>query len=561
MKRIMAFILVFILITSLFPAIPASAVGDSNIDTGGGGMGTGSSTSYWNGGDDGVRVTVITKEGTQVTTPFDFSNNNRSNVGWHFGRVSKISYVGGAALSLQGGTYDSYIPGQTMPRIISTSANKANIGAIKNFFCSEYVVKRVAEITGMDYDTLIGGDYKLLLEPIAYFHFKGLFFAMTATEAALYNKSCNGALRASMVSLTSKNLPLAMFLDVADLGFPAYAGATGVAQSDDTIISQLGLGAVSFKKEAEVSEVEVNYEYRTDTDVITSITLSNKGSDDITPDDDCKVAFDILGTTYKTEFVCPARSKQLVWIKWHTPSLPQLVYIKVRGEGFDISSTITANIIQLTENPPPDPQYGDANNRFKLADIPDYGSRTSASWSQWVAKWVESVDEDNLGHWEFKNENYTASLNVDFTIRPDDRVKTGALNNGIWTMKSGYGIDADCETSVYTSGSPSFSTDYTQAQNEISTFSDFGFETYNRFLEPEDSRSRSTDWHFKKNINSYYDCRVHFTPLWYPDGTKYLVALSVLDVWTPVGMLCATTRDYVLINGTVYDDWYIRLTK
>ena len=40
----------------------------------------------------------------------------------------------------------------------------------------------------MDYDTLIGGNYKLLLEPIAYVTFEGVRTAFTATEAAMYNQ-------------------------------------------------------------------------------------------------------------------------------------------------------------------------------------------------------------------------------------------------------------------------------------------------------------------------------------------------------------------------------------
>lgn len=72
-----------------------------------------------------------------------------------------------------------------MPRIISTNGRN-NIEAIKKYFCSEYVVKFIAEETGMDYDTLISGEYKILLEPIAYYKFQGVMIATTATEAALY---------------------------------------------------------------------------------------------------------------------------------------------------------------------------------------------------------------------------------------------------------------------------------------------------------------------------------------------------------------------------------------
>jgi len=101
---------------------------------------------------------------------------------------------------------------------------------------------------------------------------------MTATEAALYNKLANGALRVSMVSLTSKNLPLAIYLQVPDIGFPAYSSSKNTPQLYHTIISSLGICLVSFKEEDEVIENEANYEYRTDTEVITAITLSKNSS-------------------------------------------------------------------------------------------------------------------------------------------------------------------------------------------------------------------------------------------------------------------------------------------
>lgn len=131
-----------------------------------------------------------------------------------------------------------------MPRIISTGSYSASIEAIKKYFCSEYAVKLVAQQTGIAYEELIGGQYKLFLEPIAYFKHNGIMMAMTAHEAALYDNQAGGSLRKTMTSLTHKNLPLAMFLEYADMGFPAYTGATNKTCSNDTIITYLGMGIV-----------------------------------------------------------------------------------------------------------------------------------------------------------------------------------------------------------------------------------------------------------------------------------------------------------------------------
>lgn len=149
-----------------------------------------------------------------------------------------------------------------MPRIVSSGSQNASIEAIKKYFCSEYAVKLVAQQTGIAYEELIGGQYKLFLEPIAYFKHNGIMMAMTAHEAALYDNQAGGSLRKTMTSLTHKNLPLAMFLEYADMGFPAYTGATNKTCSNDTIITYLGMGIVWFTDPPEQPEpTDYDYEY------------------------------------------------------------------------------------------------------------------------------------------------------------------------------------------------------------------------------------------------------------------------------------------------------------
>ena len=60
------------------------------------------------------------------------------------------------------------------------------------YFCSEYAAQLVSDKTGIAFDDLISGDYKLVIEPIAYFTHGGRNYAMTATEAALYNQMSGG---------------------------------------------------------------------------------------------------------------------------------------------------------------------------------------------------------------------------------------------------------------------------------------------------------------------------------------------------------------------------------
>ena len=159
-------------------------------------MGNGTSSSFWDPGNDGVRITVVdAKSGTAVSSSIDYSNRVQKNNVLHFGKITKLQYLNGTALSPQSGVaYSCIKPTQSLPTIVS-SKGQSNIQAIKQYFCSEYACKMVAKDTGVDYERMISGDYKLLIEPIAYFTHNGQYYCMTATEAGLYDQKSNGGLR------------------------------------------------------------------------------------------------------------------------------------------------------------------------------------------------------------------------------------------------------------------------------------------------------------------------------------------------------------------------------
>ena len=211
MKRFKLLVLTFLLILSTLSPMTVHAEGNGNIDNGGGGLGEGTDTNFWNTGDEGVRVTVVSASDGSAVTP-------------------------------DTGSYSYINPTQSLPKIITTSSGSASLAAIKSYFTDEQVIRSIAGYVGMDYDTLIGGNYKLLLEPIAYVTFEGVRTAFTATEAAMYNQVRGGMLRKKLTSLTHKNLPLAMFLETADLGYPAWGGGKNQKVSDDEIIGSLGGG-------------------------------------------------------------------------------------------------------------------------------------------------------------------------------------------------------------------------------------------------------------------------------------------------------------------------------
>ncbi|MFR7960623.1 MAG: hypothetical protein ACLU6P_09440 [Roseburia intestinalis] len=217
--------------------------------------------------------------------------------------------------------------------------------------------------------------------------------------------------------------------------------------------------------------IEADYEYRVDTDVITAVTVSGGQSD---PDNSVTVTFSILGRNYKVENVYYPEGWTAARVgKWHTPSTEQHITISVTARGGSASvsrGTITANIVDLDDNPPPNPVADDRNDSYRKenAVMPVNPEKTQAAWSVWKAKWKENgygtvtgtgsqrtirqaVRQDAQSHgywqddgeyvdegwWEFEEKHYSASLTADMHLVTDEKAPTA---NGIVT-KSGYGVN------------------------------------------------------------------------------------------------------------------------
>ena len=538
----------------------ADTGGSGNVDGGGGNMGQGTSQNSWNPGMDGVRVTVVYSETQKPASASIDLTSKTPEIKIHFGKVSKIQYRDGSSISPTTSSYLYYNPAITMPRIISTGSSKASIEAIKKYFCDEIIVRYIAELTGISYDDLITGKYKLFLEPIAYFKHNGVMYAMTAHEAALYDNQTGGVLRRTMTSLTHKNLPLAMYLEYSDLGFAAYSGPTNKTCSNDTIIAYLGMGIVRFEEQPpeQPEPTDYDYEYRVDTDVITPVTLY--AGSEINPDGPATVTFTIKGSTYRmSNIVIPEGDSQLAWVKWHTPSEPQDITITVRTNRGTLSqTTIKAKVVDLSSNDPPDPKATDTAGSWRPSGVPGREEKSYAAWSVWWAQWhpywVWHSTGDDDGYWvdegwyDFFRDNYSASMIATTRIEPDEKNPTASGS----TMKSGYGINNTVTATVSTSAPMSH---YTYGQTAVSYFPEFNYTTYWRLLDRLSS-GRTARFQFAENIYSTYKQRVHFSPVWFPDGS-YTVNTHVMDIWTPAGMLCANLTDSMTISGSLYDDWHI----
>ena len=465
---------------------------DGDVNVGGGGSdgnyedGSGKpDTVLENEQDEGVRVTLIESETNKpVTTPIDFANNPRQPVKVHFGKVSKLSYLNGFTLNSDHSEYQFKKPITPLPDIIKGAGGGNNIKAIKKYFGDEGFLRYFSEITKFDYEEMKSGKYKLLLEPVGYPKIQGQVTACTATELALLDNRLNGYIRKSWIQMFSHlNLPMAMFLERDEFGIQAYKGSEVSKQSNDTIIAQLGVGAVTFKEEEEEEKPPtVNYTYRTDTEVITAIEISGIDCTLKLPDDEKEglypitVNFDIKGKNYPAdngEIVMPSGSSTLAYVKWKTPEKPQEMIIKAtvnykvidyreNGNGESIAYikpekeeiNIGVKIEEIEENEPPNPDADDRNdyfiNNYKEDDIKKYPENLKNEWKSYEAYWfpqMVQVEKDvwvDRGYYKFNTIYYTAELDAQMDLHPASTVKTAKGDQ----MKSGYGVDQKAKAKI-----------------------------------------------------------------------------------------------------------------
>ncbi|WP_455436174.1 hypothetical protein [Hungatella hathewayi] len=529
----------FIIITCFIIMLlcyPVYAAGEGNIDSGGGEMADGTSQNKWSVGDEGVRVTVIRDSDYAIIGKTVDFTNKKPVIAIHFGPVNKIAYRNGYSLFAEETAYACAQPKVKIPKIIMSASGHTNIEEIKRYFCSEYMIRLIAEKTGMNYDTLINGDYKILLEPVVYITYNGVKYAMSATEAAYYSPMTSGNLRAKFFNVLFKNVPLAMFLETPDLGYPAWSGSKNQNVTEEEVISSLGLGIIHFDKaeEEETDAKTYDYTYRVNTQVITAVTV---GGGRANPDRPVTARFNINGRTYTVRNIYyPSGDEQLVWVKWRTPDQPQdlTIHVTTTGSGHADKSTIQVKIEDLDENPPPNPVADDRNDSYRRPDsLPRYESRSEADWSVWRAWWHEhwvwhsgSEDEDGYwedeGWWDYDQDWYYATLSAAMKIEPDAKSPTANEN----VMKSGYGINETVTADVQTDRSSAV----TGAQNAVVFFPEFQYQTYWRLLK-RTSGNLHTKLEYQPNRYSTFKRRTHFTPIWMPDG-DYTVYTWLIDCWT-----------------------------
>ena len=299
------------------------------------GFSSGTANNYWGVHTDsgtslndteGLRVTIYDAESnSKVFNTIDISGNANisavSNI-YYFADGSELiskttwlNYVGNTYNSLStndatrfnsavltrsthgDGYRVQYVEALSSIDIISTS-NSSHLEEIKALLSEENFLKNLCDLmSGLEYDDIVKGKYKIAFEPVAYFRYNGQNWAMSATECGLLNKymknyftavwNSTNNLRALLGPLTHSNLPRSAFLENKDLGIPVYSPSTSDYyngnsnyNSDTCIIRCMGIGVLTGNNDDNDDEVEEGTaaaECHTDTDVYTSFYAVNIG--------------------------------------------------------------------------------------------------------------------------------------------------------------------------------------------------------------------------------------------------------------------------------------------
>ena len=308
-----------------------------------------------------------------------------------------------------------------------------------------------------------------------------------------------------------------------------------------------------------LTAIAPNAAYREGTDVISSFRIWNYVWEDYIPSDGLKVRLRIYkdGATspFKTitkNVVVPASSYNLVYFKWKVPTNLGGKNVTLKADIYcecdywnEISNQRATTPYSMYTTP--DTQYEEnAPSGFSVPSKPS-GSTGAASW------WIYEYEN---GSFVKKTYKVTLSKSTPNKIEPATG-ETAYKTDGVWTMKSGYGISLQSRILV----NPVYGTNiaasdsYTLPQYAYALFPEYNYAFADGKATTLNKVAGEAYSYFEFPTLSTYG-KVHFTPLWYPDG-DYTVKIVQSDCWTPAGMISlGIVPGSITISGNAYDDWY-----
>lgn len=316
-----------------------------------------------------------------------------------------------------------------------------------------------------------------------------------------------------------------------------------------------------------IQAITPNSSYREGVEVVTSFRVYNASPTAFVPSDNVMVTItvynasvyggrDIRYVISPKMTVIPGNSSNLVYLKWTVPKhlgnalLDIVGTVQYNGKIKD-TDVLTVDPVVLTDSQTPDTSYEASKPSGWSASSMTSPYANTAYWSEWIYQ--------NGG---FVLKSYGLKLSTaGLTIAPDSNAPSAVKTNDIWSMKSGYGFSLGWtpskETPAGRSAAPASM--ITAVQNAYAMFPEYNYSTLYGKYRSLDNLSSLGSFVLKTNTSAEGSRRIHFIPVWYPNGTQnYTVSAYAYDCWTPAGMISSRTNsNSVSINGSLYDDHYI----
>ena len=179
-----------------------------------------------------------------------------------------------------------------------------------------------------------------------------------------------------------------------------------------------------------------------------------------------------------------------------------------------------------------------------------------------------SVNEDwyvwSYAGSQFYRNKYGIGINGGYTgIMPTSA--TAFSQRGQYYMKSGYGVEIGYSTNYFMEYPSQTNQSYRTLLGDMYTLPQYAYMIWPEYqYSHEEGRVSSLEWlegapfGMKWKLHEFMDYgRVHWTPIWFPDG-DYTAYACYSDLWTPMGMITVRSQsNKIIIDGNMYDDWYI----
>jgi hypothetical protein len=181
---------------------------------------------------------------------------------------------------------------------------------------------------------------------------------------------------------------------------------------------------------------------------------------------------------------------------------------------------------------------------YGLKALPSTGNSDYHTWQ-----------ETRLENGSYVTKSYWARLTTTFTVSPDSRIAIAGQPD---VMESGFGIQAQCITTL--TSNYDHPEDLIGPQMVWTLYPESGYGQTVNWQNVRDSMEAasgqagawSITWQYAVNPYSQTGARLHYTPIWYPDG-QYTALAQAFYAWSPVGQLYDYTTDYLTINGDMFD--------